>query len=518
MKRIFIYIIFEVFFGLIFAQNIIQNSGFEHGTPGYPNAQGQAYHCDYWHGETSTDWFGPNHLPPQNNNHILPDNPGKYYVGFYDISRGEGLKQHLQQFIPKYSLVNVKLKYARDNGNGYSSSERINIALNNVQNGGNYENPTHYIPIENIYGKWKEYETGYAMVYSDASWILVYSEQVPSALQYYYIDDVELEYISICSQPCGPATQPPQLGFTTNLFSPNGDGVNDVWVGKVYNITAYDIEVYDRWGGMVYKQYNYKPQTLSYNTNQQCVSWNGTRNVGWGSGQLVSDGAYSVKIKLRNCDKETGWFLLDGDDQVHLIGGNGQVSNLPDYIFNINTWVCCSEDYYISNEYYTSGIDYQATNNITAINTVIPTGIKVTFNAGNSILLSDGFVAKYGSGFKAWIEGCILSKPLNKNTTEIMLEDTILGANNQFLLSVNPNPFSNALQINYELVNSQIVELSLYDILGKKYDLLELSAQSGEQPAGTHELRVNTASLPSGTYFLRIRVGDDVEHRKLVKM
>ena len=83
---------------------------------------------------------------------------------------------------------------------------------------------------------------------------------------------------------------------------------------------------------------------------------------------------------------------------------------------------------------------------------------------------------------------------------------------------VSPNPFSSVLNLSYKLETVADVELSLYDILGKKYDLPELSTQSGEQSAGTHELSVNTASLPSGTYFLRIRVGDAVLHRKLVKM
>ena len=97
----------------------------------------------------------------------------------------------------------------------------------------------------------------------------------------------------------------------------------------------------------------------------------------------------------------------------------------------------------------------------------------------------------------------------------------VLGADDlleNLKLSISPNPFSSVLNLSYELETVADVELSLYDILGKKYDLPELSAQSGERSAGVHALSVNTASLPSGTYFLRIRVGDDVEHRKLVKL
>ena len=101
--------------------------------------------------------------------------------------------------------------------------------------------------------------------------------------------------------------------------------------------------------------------------------------------------------------------------------------------------------------------------------------------------------------------------------------DNLIVSNESKILSkmkfmTYPNPFSSVLNLSYELETVADVELSLYDILGKKYDLPELSAQSGEQSAGTHALSVNTASLPSGTYFLRIRVGDAVLHRKLVKL
>ena len=40
---------------------------------------------------------------------------------------------------------------------------------------------------------------------------------------------------------------------TPNAFTPNGDGVNDFFLLEHYNIQAWTVEIYDRWGNMVYK-------------------------------------------------------------------------------------------------------------------------------------------------------------------------------------------------------------------------------------------------------------------------
>jgi len=53
-----------------------------------------------------------------------------------------------------------------------------------------------------------------------------------------------------------------------NVFTPNGDGWNDVFDIRTSDIGAFDIEIYNRWGNMVYE-----------NTSAQ-ISWNGTNMAG----------------------------------------------------------------------------------------------------------------------------------------------------------------------------------------------------------------------------------------------
>ena len=54
--------------------------------------------------------------------------------------------------------------------------------------------------------------------------------------------------------------------YIPNAFSPNGDGQNDAFMiydgGDVKLI--HRLEIYDRWGGLVYKAENFKPNDLNF--------------------------------------------------------------------------------------------------------------------------------------------------------------------------------------------------------------------------------------------------------------
>ena len=43
-----------------------------------------------------------------------------------------------------------------------------------------------------------------------------------------------------------------------NSFSPNGDGVNDIFYAFGSNISEFNIQVYNRWGNIVYQSENYQ--------------------------------------------------------------------------------------------------------------------------------------------------------------------------------------------------------------------------------------------------------------------
>jgi gliding motility-associated-like protein len=86
-------------------------------------------------------------------------------------------------------------------------------------------------------------------------------------------------------------------------ISPNGDGINDVWV--IDGIESYQensVQIYNRWGELVYKQDQYD--------NHQKV-WNGSSNTSFSSGsRTLPDGYYFYQIKIANSRMKTGYIIL----------------------------------------------------------------------------------------------------------------------------------------------------------------------------------------------------------------
>jgi len=83
----------------------------------------------------------------------------------------------------------------------------------------------------------------------------------------------------------------------------------------------------------------------------------------------------------------------------------------------------------------------------------------------------------------------------------------------KFNLSQNyPNPFNPSTTIQYSLSSSQFVTLKVYDVLGN-----EISTLIDEhKQAGFYEVSFNASSLPSGSYFYRLQIGNYSETKKML--
>ena len=75
-----------------------------------------------------------------------------------------------------------------------------------------------------------------------------------------------------------------------------------------------------------------------------------------------------------------------------------------------------------------------------------------------------------------------------------------------------PNPFNPSTTIQYELSTSGEVELSLYNILGKKVRTLV----KGFQTTGIHKIEFQARDLSSGVYIYEISSANFVERKKLL--
>ena len=82
------------------------------------------------------------------------------------------------------------------------------------------------------------------------------------------------------------------------------------------------------------------------------------------------------------------------------------------------------------------------------------------------------------------------------------------------LLQNYPNPFNPSTYISYNIPNSSLVTLKIYDILGKEIATLVNESKQ----AGSYNVQFDASNISSGVYFYSIQAGDFFESRKMILM
>lgn len=73
--------------------------------------------------------------------------------------------------------------------------------------------------------------------------------------------------------------------FIPNAFSPDGNGVNDVFIPKMFGVREFNMTIYNRWGDLI------------FTSNDSETGWNGKVD---GVGETVKDDTYIYKIYIRD--------------------------------------------------------------------------------------------------------------------------------------------------------------------------------------------------------------------------
>lgn len=84
---------------------------------------------------------------------------------------------------------------------------------------------------------------------------------------------------------------------------------------------------------------------------------------------------------------------------------------------------------------------------------------------------------------------------------------------NFYLYQNYPNPFNPSTTITFGLTMEMVVELKVYDVLGKEIMTL---IDNDVMSAGSYDVTFDASRLPSGTYFYRLKAGDNVSLRKMM--
>jgi hypothetical protein len=140
---------------------------------------------------------------------------------------------------------------------------------------------------------------------------------------------------------------------------------------------------------------------------------------------------------------------------------------------------------------------FSAPNTTTWVQQAFP----VTLNAGTNRVVLDGFWE--------WMSLDYMAVVVPPSDVSVEDEDrpvrTRLGHN-------YPNPFNPETMIPFELGESGMVTLSVFDITGRRVRILA----QGNHSAGLHQVRFNAEGLASGVYFVRLETSRDVLVNKLL--
>ena len=112
---------------------------------------------------------------------------------------------------------------------------------------------------------------------------------------------------------------------------------------------------------------------------------------------------------------------------------------------------------------------------------------------------------KYAGGNNFYLDNVHLG--LTTGLSQIALADAI-----QF--KAQPNPFNVSTSLTYNLVNSEMVEVKLFDIMGKEIG----TVFSGIQNAGAQNLLVekNAFNLKAGIYLVNLKMGNSSLTHKII--
>jgi photosystem II stability/assembly factor-like uncharacterized protein len=306
--------------------------------------------------------------------------------------------------------------------------------------------------------------------------------------------------IAFSDPPLGTGT-PYFILKTTNggnsWFRQNPAGVPDTW-GIYYNIFVIDNLFYG------FNYFNFSNSSLSsYLTSDGGVNWvAGNENY-----------EYEYGSDIVFCDnKNTGILLsaalLPNIQRTVNTGLNWSPVNTNSGIsgFIAASWVSGSNTVFICAENNTSGNAILRSDN---------GGLDWTAQNTSGILeLVEIDYARYNDKLIAY---CVSANGQIIKTRQTVLPVGISQLSNtipgKFTLKQNyPNPFNPSTNLIFEIPNTEIVTLKIYNISGKEVETLINS----ELTPGIYTFEFNASDLPSGVYFYRLSVNGFTETKSMM--
>jgi hypothetical protein len=102
------------------------------------------------------------------------------------------------------------------------------------------------------------------------------------------------------------------------------------------------------------------------------------------------------------------------------------------------------------------------------------------------------------------------------NSREEVLDSCVLSVkeiNDDAQVYIYPNPFNKSVYIDYELKNTETLEIIIYNQLGKQMKVFEQ-----EPTFGKKQVVWNAEGLPAGIYFCVVKTAHTARTMKMIKL
>jgi gliding motility-associated-like protein len=137
---------------------------------------------------------------------------------------------------------------------------------------------------------------------SNYSWNTGQTSQVilAGAYGWYFVDIVNVHDCAVRDSVVVTEYCPSTI-YVPNTFTPNGDGINDIFLPVGKNIASLEMIVFDRWGGVLFE------------TRDPNVGWDGTFR-----GEPVKNDMYIWKMRYRFYEDKDGRMGLEQERMGHI--------------------------------------------------------------------------------------------------------------------------------------------------------------------------------------------------------
>lgn len=142
-------------------------------------------------------------------------------------------------------------------------------------------------------------------------------------------------------------------------------------------------------------------------------------------------------------------------------------------------------------------------------------GSEGSFRAANSVTLGEGFWARSGSEFTAYLENCNTLARLAGDEDQSLEQLSDEPDPSNLNVEIYPNPFGQSTTVKYFLPSDSEVYISLTDAIGRSHRIIK---QNGFQSSGWYDFEISGTDLSAGVYRVTLVINDLTVIKKIIKV